>query len=222
MTGEGHADRDPFEPSDEPADPAPQRPASASDFPGKALFAARSPREILRRLLDGDPLEIGARAAERLRQRALLLEHESLVLRTIARTALAGFTYAGTPPMDEWLTARVDEGIADLLGEDEEAEHGGLPPSEPFEDRLRFISEVTGLSPTRARRACVRFNGLPDSARLAFFEVVVEEKRFNRYVAEGHGPPAKLREELMAAFEALSLPLDTDFGADGYGSGDEE
>jgi hypothetical protein len=108
---------------------------------------------------------------------------------------------------------RIDDAIDDLVREDEEAEHRGIPPEEPFEERLLFVSEVTGLEPTQARRACLRFNSLPEETRVAFFHVVVEQVRFNRYVAEGHGPPAKLRDQLMAAFEALSMPLD--LGSDG-------
>ena len=50
------------------------------------LFSG-SPREILERLADGDPLELAARAAERLDDRALLLELERILPMAVAQVA---------------------------------------------------------------------------------------------------------------------------------------
>ena len=60
-------------------------PSSGPD--GRALLAGGSPREILARLVDGDPLGLRAVVYERLRARAYLLEADRVFLRSLARVA---------------------------------------------------------------------------------------------------------------------------------------
>ena len=47
---------------------------SARDWPGRELLQGRSPREVLAKLCDGDPLELGARVDEWLRNEAVLVD----------------------------------------------------------------------------------------------------------------------------------------------------
>ncbi len=197
-------------PPDESHDRARSGRDSASDFPGRAILGARSSREVLARLLDGDPLEIDARCRERIVARALMLALRRVYLRAVARIAHQGPRYLGVPGLDVWLTQRIDESLDDLIAEDREEELSGVPPTSPWDPRFAFVSETLGIEPALARRACLCFNMLPDEVRRTYFAIAVERKSLHRYVAEGHGPPARVREQLDQALRALGLPIDPD------------
>jgi len=171
------------------------------------LFAGRSAREILERLMDGDPAEIEPRCRELLREQALLLDPTRLYVRSLARVAHAARLHAKHASLDQWLRERIAESIDDLIEEDREAERSGIPPSEPWDPRYAFISEVLGLEPTIARRACADFNVLPHRVRHAFFAIAVEGTSIRRYVAEGHGPPARVKADLAHAARILGRTI---------------
>jgi len=50
----------------------------------------------------------------------------------------------------------------------------------------------------------VAFNFLPDRVRGAYFAVLVQGKTVNRYVAEGHGPPERVKADIEMALRAIS------------------
>jgi hypothetical protein len=200
------------DPADEPHDDARPGHDSVSDFPGRAILSAPNSREVLARLMDGDPLEIDARCRERILSRALMLALRRVYLRAVARIAHQGPRYRGVPELDVWLAARIDEALDDLLAEDREEELSGVPPTSPWDPRFAFISETLGIEPALARRACLSFNVLPDEVRHAYFSIAVEGKSLHRYVAEGNGPPSRVREHLNQALAALGLRIDPDQG----------
>jgi DNA-directed RNA polymerase specialized sigma24 family protein len=178
--------------------------ASGGDFPGKDILGHGSPREILRRIGDGDPLEIIPRSIDYARELAVLIDARRLAIRAMARTAHAAPRYSGTPPLDEWLRKMIDISVNDLIREDREEERAGIPPSEPWDPRFAFVSETFGVEPGAARRASIAFNVLPSDVRRAFFAIAVDRKKLNRYVAEGNGPPEKVRAHVRRALEAIS------------------
>jgi len=80
-------------------------------------------------------------------------------------------------------------------------------PAEESEDGefYALFAERTGIETGLARLACLALNDLPEETRLAFYAVGIEGKTVHRYVAEGHGPPDRVRSLLRSA--ALSVLL---------------
>jgi hypothetical protein len=177
----------------------------SSAFPGSEILHQPSTREVLRKILEGDPLGIAERSSLRVKERALLLDISRLTLRAMARAAYRARAYQGDPALGDWLTERIEESIRDLIEEDREDERAGIPVGTDPEARFAFLTETIGVTPPIARRVCVVFNDLPDDRRHAFWSMVIEGKSLNRYVAEGHGPPEQAKEHLKQAFLALSL-----------------
>ena len=176
-------------------------------FPGSEFLRQRTPKQVLARIVEGDPLGVRGRCMERLRSRALLLSLDRLVLRSMARAARAAMAYRGHPQLASWLNARIDAAIRDLISEDRENERAGLlhnEPGEPEDPHYAFVSEALGVDPALARRVCVVYNDLSELQRQAFWAVVMEKKTIHRYAAEGHGPPDQIRQALVDAFRAVS------------------
>ena len=184
------------------------------------LFGGKRPREILERLFDGDPLELGARCRSRLEESAYLLDLPRLHLRVLARIAHRGSHYRGDPPLAEWLSQRIEDSIHELLEEDRDAERQGLLPQVPMDPRYKFVSELLGMEPLLARRACVAFNVLPLEVRCAWFAIAVHGTSVNRYVAEGHGPPEKVKAQVKLALTQMASatrPRPSEGGGDRVG-----
>lgn len=184
-------------------------------FPGKDLFPGRTPREILEHLIDGDPLELGARCQERIETMAYLLDPARLHLRVVARVAHAAARWRGKPALEPWLAERIDFSIRELIDEDREAQRSGIPPEEQWAAGDAFLSEVLGLEPTLARRACVAFNRQPFEVRSAYFAVAVQGKTVRQQAAEGNGEPAAVRANIMKAVRAISEAIGRPFRGPG-------
>lgn len=191
-------------------DPRRARDGGGKDFPGAEVLRGKSPREVLHRLLDHDPFELSNRVTARLDERAYLLSHQRVWLRTLARVAHAALGYQGRPPLDEWLRGRLDKSLNEILAEQVQAELEAAPLEVPPEPHHRFVSERFGVEPGQARRACIRFNGLPDPVRQTFFALAVHKKTLHRYVAEGYGPPERVRADFETAVRALAAYPDAD------------
>ncbi|MBL8858314.1 MAG: hypothetical protein JNL28_07425 [Planctomycetes bacterium] len=182
------------------------QPEPKGEEPWRALFEGRSSREILADLVDGDPLEISPRCAERLLTRCYLLDMERLYFRSVARVAYAGPSYRGAPEFTEFLRERIDASIDELLREDRAEERAGHPVLPGQDARYTFVSQVLGMEVGVTRRGVCHFNVLDERIRHAFFSLVVQAKRFRRYVAEGNGPPERVSDSLRIAFETLGAP----------------
>jgi len=190
-----------------------------------AVLENGSAHEILDRLVDGDPLGVWDACEDRLQRRCLLLDTRRLAQQTMARIAYAATSYARTDALEAWVVARVDEAIEDLLARDLDEERRGIPPVEPWDERYAFVAQVLGVQVGLARRVCITLNGLDDDVRHAFFHIVARDQSIGRYVAEGHGPPDRVRELLGLAFHQISrsapseleeadVPGDVERGAD--------
>ncbi len=186
------------------------RDGGGESFPGAELFRGKSPRAVLHLLLDHDPFELAARVTARLEQRALLLSHDRVWLRTLARVAHAAPGYRGRPPLDEWLRGRLDKSMDEILAEQVQQELEAAPLELPAEPHHAFVTERFGVEPGQARRACVRFNGLPDRVRHTFFALTVHGRSVHRHVAEGHGPPERVQADFETAVRALAAYPDAE------------
>ena len=181
--------------------------ARPSEEPGNALLRGGSSREILERIFEGDPLEIEARCRERIESRAYLLDAGRLHLRAVARVARAAPGWKGEPSLAEFIMERIDYSAQELIQEDREEELSGTPPADPQDPRFTLLTETLGIPIALARRACVAFNYLPERVRCAYFAVLVRGKTVNRYVAEGHGPPGRVKADIEMALQTISDAL---------------
>lgn len=180
-----------------------EEPDDSNEIPWQSIFEGRSPREILARLVEGDPLRISEGCAGRIVERAVILDPDRLLLRAVARVAHAGFSYRGMPPFREWLRGCLDLAIDDLVREDVEYERSGMPIAETGDKLYRGVAEGLGIEPGLARRVCVEINTMEDDMRHAFFAVHVLRKTIHRHVAEGYGPPARVQALLKEALRRL-------------------
>jgi len=153
--------------------PVPE-PVRAGDLDWRALFEARSPREVLARLVEGDPLRLRERCAQRVRSQALLLDVQRLQLRTVAHVARHAGTYRGTPPLDVWIAERVRKALTELLDEDEARRSLRDIPELPSDQRLLAVANVLGIEPEVLARGLSVFNRAPSDVRSAFCEMVLD------------------------------------------------
>jgi hypothetical protein len=170
------------------------------------LLAGRDRQEILRRILDGDPLELAQLCMRRLGDRAYLIDGDRLLLRAVARTAHAAPRWHGKPALDDWLLARVDAAMEDLVEEDAGAAYMGMPLDEQADGHYAFIALAFAVDTITALGMIASFNSLPEDARLTWHALAVEGKSLRRYVSEGHGPPEKVRDHMRRAAKALTTP----------------
>jgi hypothetical protein len=106
------------------------------------------------------------------------------------------------------LRERIDASMDELMIEDREEERGRRPVAAEEDARYAFLSALLGMEIGLLRRGVCQFNVLDQRIRHAFFGLVVQSKRMNRYVAEGNGPPERVDEWLRTAFDQLGVSYD--------------
>lgn len=172
--------------------------------PRREPLLAGSPEEVLARLLDGDPLELGARVAARLRERALLCDAERVLVRSLALVAGEASAWSGAPGLDAWLRERIDDAIEQTIDEDLGPWNDSLPArSSPW---IVFASPL-GLDALALREACARFNRLAAEQREAFFLVVVDARPGDELCRARGISLSELGRRARQAFDALRAPL---------------
>ena len=142
----------------------------------RALLLGASPQEVLARIATGDPLRLRPAVVEHLRQRYQLLDASRVHLRCLALCAREACRYQGTPSLEEWLLARVNEAVEHVLDED--------PPDDSDDGAWAPLAEPLGLDPGDAREACRVFNHLPMDQRRSFFRLVIEREEPGRVARE--------------------------------------
>ena len=183
---------------------APVRDERASDS-----ILLGSPREVLARIVPGDPLELRRRAALRLRERALLLDSERVLLRALALVAYRAGAWRGRPELERWLAARIDEAIESVLDGDGVSCGPGAPDPAapaPHRDAFALLAAPLGLEARELRGACARFNRLSPSEREAFFLLVIEGESLDAACAKRAVPASELARAARRALEVLRDP----------------
>jgi len=129
-------------------------------------------RDLLPRLVEGDPLELLPRCAEHLTREALLLDISQLHARCLAIVArrLGEVT---AKDIDEWLNDRVNEAAAQLIHEELFEERLGFPPSRAEDPRSSFLVGVLGIEPALTRGVSVNFHHMSREDRRTFWRAVV-------------------------------------------------
>jgi hypothetical protein len=133
-------------------------------------LAGGSPREILGRILPGDPLGVRVLVARRLREEALLLDADRVHLRSLALCARYAARYEGRPAIESWLGRQIDEAIEELG-----REHL-LQAAPGRASAIEDLAKPLGLEPVAMYRACLAFNRRELSERQAFFALVIEQR----------------------------------------------
>lgn len=129
-----------------------------------------SPREVLARIVPGDPLAIRDVVADVLRAQCLFLDADRVHLRALARTARAALRFRGSGlELRAWLIAQASDAVAEILAEDLDT------PRVDANSAFAQFARPLGLDPEAMRRGCVAFNRLPIEDRAAFFALVVED-----------------------------------------------
>jgi len=142
----------------------------------RSLLQGRSPKEILSRIVSGDPLRLRARSGRALEAQALLLDADRVFLRALALTSRAAVRYRGQPEIEAWLGARVDEALREVLEEGEDAPRPEGAGVARAAGAFETMAAPLGLDPRTLGRACARFHRLPFPDRRAFFDLVLHAR----------------------------------------------
>jgi hypothetical protein len=191
-------------------DAPPARAAREAEW--RRVLCAASPREVLGRILCGDPLGLAARVEERLRARAYLFDADRVFLRAAARCARMALRYRGDPPLQRWLAERVDEALLDLLRADAEGELRGEPAGPERLAVFEALARPLGLDPARMHSACLAHNQLPQAQRLAFREVVLEGRSLDSLAARGDRSATDIARAARAALVCVLRAIDGENG----------
>lgn len=159
-----------------------------------------TPRQVLARLVPGDPLDLRALAAAGLRRRALLLDTDALLARLQARVARAARQWEGRPGLSAWLLERVDESLDDLL---DESLGSRIPQTPAPGSALALLAAPLGLSARGMAAGCSRFNALDDATRQAFFTLVLEREGLESGSARLGVAPVELARRARRGLEAF-------------------
>lgn len=156
----------------------------ADGAPAWRTLLAGTPREVLARLVQGDPLGVRGVVAERLRSGSVLLDADRVQLRVIARIARSAGRYRGRPVVDDWVDGHVLQIIAEVIREDHESARGCVPTGEGLADVFTALAGPLGLEPASMRKACAAFNVLPLADRAAFVDLVLRNRSLDELARE--------------------------------------
>lgn len=171
----------------------------------KRVLAGKSPREILARLVDGDPLELRSRCESRLRAQAILLDQHRVQMRAVAHVARHAPSYEGSPSIDVWLAEKIRKAVQELLAEAVENAASGEIAEPPDDERLLAIAEALGMDPHVLARGCVAFNRAKYEVRTAFFGLVLDGRDPIEWCRENSSTPERARASLKSALWALGV-----------------
>ncbi len=173
--------------------------------PWKAILGAGSPRAVLARIVDGDPLDLRGRCELRLRSQAVLLDLNRVHLRCAAHVARHAAAFSGQPPIDVWLAERVRKATQEILHENAEAAASGAIPMPPDDERLRLVADTFGIDPAQIGLACVAFNRQAYEARAAFHGLILDACEPKAWCAENSTTIDRAMGALRSALWALGV-----------------
>jgi len=183
-----------------------------------------SPREVLSRLVQDDPLGVRGQVAERLRADALLLDGDRAHLRALARISRTSGSYRGRPGLSEWVAIAVAESVEELVREMHEqvrrparsradglAKRAGDSTTSSDEardaDAFEILAGPLGLDPGSMRIACAAFDVLPFPDRAAFFDLVLESKDLDACARAAGVNASEIARRARRALDAILGPV---------------
>jgi hypothetical protein len=164
-----------------------------------------SPRQILARVVDGDPLALRPRCELRVRSQAILLDVHRLHLRSAAHVARHGAAYAGAPTLDIWLAEKIRAATRELLQDEAEQVASGAIPEPPEDERLLLIAETFGIDPAVLGPGCVAFNRARYEVRAAFQGLILEAQDAEAWCAANSTTRERAKASLRSALWALGV-----------------
>jgi len=148
-----------------------------------------TPREVLGRLVQDDPLAIREKVAARLQADALLFDADRVHLRVLARISRFAGRYRGRPELSAWIESAVAESVEELLREEHESVRSRRPEVSEKVGVFAVLAPPLGLDPTAMRAACAAFNSLSFADRSAFSDLVLRGNSLDK-VARSAGESA--------------------------------
>lgn len=191
--------------------PAPEG-SQPAEPPWKSLLCG-SPREILKRVVEGDPLDLRSRCELRVRSQAVLLDVHRLHMRTAAHVARHGAAYSGVPPLDIWLSERIRNAVREMLQDEAELAASGAIPEPPEDERLLLIADTFGIDPHALGRGCVAFNRARYEVRAAFHGLILDAQEPTAWCAANSSTPERATASLRTALWALGVRESPDLDA---------
>jgi hypothetical protein len=192
------------------------QPDPAPDAAGvwKRVLGAGTPREVLARLVDGDPLRIGPRCQERLASQRLLMDLRRLHLRAVAHVARNARSYRGAPVLDVWLAEQVRRSVKELLDEDRQRLREDPPETGPGDPWLQGVGRILGVDPALVARGCAMFNLAPYPIRSAFFGIVLAGEEIGEWARSNGMEESTAQAAVRRALWILGLKDEADL--DGF------
>lgn len=168
-----------------------------------------TPREVLARLVQDDPLGIRATVAARLQADALLLDADRVHLRVLGRISRFASRYRGRPSLVDWIESIVADSVQELLREEHEAVRSRYPGKLDAAGAFASLAPPLGLDPRAMRAACAAFNLLTFDERSAFADLVLRGRSLDevaRAVGESATEVARRARRALDAILACALP----------------
>ncbi len=177
-----------------------QEPGTAGVAPDWRAWLVGSPREVLARIVPGDPLGVRDAVALALRAECVFLDADRVHLRALALVARGAARYRGRPELATWLAEESARAVAAILREDVEARRD---PGGAFTQLARPL----GLDPDALRRGCAAFNRLPAADRAAFFALAIWNRRLDDLVRETGESATEIARRARRGLDAVMLAL---------------
>lgn len=165
---------------------------------------SEGPRDILPRLVEGDPLELLDRCARHLTSEALLLDLGRLHARSLAIVARR-LHETNEEGIDEWLRDRVRDASNQLIHEEQYEERLGFPPPRAADPRTSFLMGTLGVEPALTRGVSVSFHRMEREARRTFFRAVVSGESIEGIALAEGGTRDSVLEILRGVIRSMSL-----------------
>ena len=165
---------------------------------------SEGPRDILPRLVEGDPLELLDRCARHLTKEALLLDLQKLHARSLAIVARR-LHEVEEEGVDEWLCDQVKDASFQLIHEEQYEERMGFPPPRAADPRTSFLMGTLGIEPALSRGVSVSFHRMPRDARRTFFRAVVSGEPIAGIAEDEGGTRDSVLESLRGVIRSMSL-----------------
>ncbi|MBM3991925.1 MAG: hypothetical protein FJ298_13075 [Planctomycetes bacterium] len=175
----------------------------------RALLSGATPREVLARLMAGDPLGLRARVAAALANEALFLDSDRALLRASAHVARFAPRYRGQPEPEAWLAARVLAAVRELADEEHEGvgregvgQAAGVGQEAALPAPLCELAAKLKLDPLALARACAALNACERVERRAFRALVIEARELDVAARDIGSTPSETGRAARRAIDA--------------------
>lgn len=171
----------------------------------RGVLDVGSPREVLAKLIEGDPLGLGPRCQQRTMSQALLIDSRRLYLRACAHVARHAAKYQGVPVLDIWLSEHIRKALKELVAEDAEVLRARDLLEIPEDPWIRGVADVLGVEPALVTRGCAAFNQAAYDVRSAFFGIVIDGQKPAAWAASNGLAEERARSCVKRALWLLGL-----------------